>query len=240
MARILVVVGLPAAGKSEACAVLERHLRHDGHAVTRLSDKHALEAQVLLDIEANGRPGPEPGSLAGRHSILLNPGAPAGTLRMIFEDGTALNDAHRTLLAAMAVAVADGDNGRVALIEWAYGADHPYPREPLRQSGRQFVEWLGQFDLLDEAVVLDVVSSYEEREQRNRGRADGIPAPEFARHFPEAGHFTAEDLRLLAHGYARVENRRISPQEFRSRVSRAYHGLLRFKVATRAGAGARP
>ena len=68
----------------------------------------------------------------------------------------------------MAHATADGHNGRVALIEWAYGADHPYRREPLRQSGRQFVEWLGEYDLLEEAVVLDVVSTYEEREQRNR------------------------------------------------------------------------
>ena len=240
MARILVVVGLPAAGKSEACAVLERLLRHDGYAVTRLSDKHALEAQVLLDIEANGRPGPEPGSLAGLHSILLNPGARPGTLRMIFEDGAALNDAHRALLAAMAHATADGHNGRVALIEWAYGADHPYRREPLRQSGRQFVEWLGEYDLLEEAVVLDVVSTYEEREQRNRERADGIPAREFVRHFPEAGHFDAEDLRLLAHGYARVENRGISPREFRSRVARTYHGSLRLKLAGQAGAGLRP
>ena len=221
------VVGLPAAGKSLACEVLETRLQRDGYQVTRLSDKSAFETEVRRDVGANGRPGSEPGSLEGKHCILLNPEAPPGTLRVLFKDAAALlNGAHEALLREVASRVDDGNASRVLLVEWAYGVDHAGGSQPLRQSGTQLVLWLREFGLAGRAVVLDVVADYAERERRNLARRDSIPRGEFGRYFPEAGHLRPEDVRYLGRRYTRIENAGVTREKFQEIVAERYGSVL--------------
>src|SRR5262249_878428 len=167
MAWALIVTGLPAAGKSDTGAVLAALLRADGYTVSVRSDKQALEDQVWLDIRAHGRPGPAPGSLAGRHTVLLNPGAPPGRRQRLFRAGNALNSADRALIAGVAGLSRDGDDRRVILVEWAYGADCPYEGEPLLQSATHLVRWLGEAGVRSRVWLVEIVASYVERERRN-------------------------------------------------------------------------
>jgi hypothetical protein len=227
MAWALIVTGLPAAGKSDAGAVLAAQLRADGYLVSVRSDKQALEDQVWLDIRAHGRPGPAPGSLAGRHSVLLNPGAPPGTLKMLFRDGNALNSAHRALLADVADLIRNADDRHVVLVEWAYGADYPYEGEPLLQSATHLVRWLRETGVLPRVWLLEIVASYVERERRNGTRPDGVPPGEFARHFREEGHLSPADQRAFGGRCVRVSNTDVPEEVFRRRIAGVYHSLLR-------------
>src|SRR5262249_28924163 len=134
---------------------------------------------------------------------------------------------HRTLLADVADLTRDGDDRHVVVVEWAYGADHPYPGEPLLQSATHLVRWLGEAGLLPRVWLVEIVAGYVEREPRNRARPDGIPPVEFARHFREEGHLSPADERTFDGRSVRVFNADVPRELFRRRIADVYHALLR-------------
>lgn len=206
MARVVFLVGLPGAGKSEASGTLIGSMLKDGFNIQFLTDKQALEQAVREDIQANGIPQAN-GSMRGEHSILYNPDGEDGTLQMEFIDGNALNTAHKRLMA-QAAALADGGLGdnEVLIVEWAYGKDVPYPAEPLTQTGTQFISWLQEHGLHGHVPVVEVVADFNSRIHRNENRPGHIPTNEFKLYFPEEGHLTPDDRASLDGHYELLVN----------------------------------
>lgn len=207
--RIVLITGLPGSGKSSASKVIVPILEQQGRIVTFRTDKQALEEEVRRDalqfLDDPTRRLPD-GGVEGDHSILLNPEGADGALQMVFKDGNALNGAHKQLLMDAQLFLKNAKEGNVLVIEWAYGKNVPYPEEELTHNGTQLISWLKAYGLLDDVIVIDVVSSAQDRIERNRSRPEHIPTGEFALYFPEEGHLTPEDIVQLGPRYRRIDN----------------------------------
>ncbi|MEK7544345.1 MAG: hypothetical protein AAB557_05730 [Patescibacteria group bacterium] len=120
--------------------------------------------------------------------------------------------------------------GDVFVIEWAYGKNVDYPGEALTHDGPQLITWLKEYGLLDHVLVLDVVANEQDRIKRNSKRPGHIPTGEFAKYFPEEGHFTADDIRALGDRYIRIDNTGTSPEtfaRFMEQIHTSYESFIR-------------
>lgn len=217
--RIVLITGLPGSGKSSASESIVPLLKQNERIVTFRTDKQALEKEVRRDaLQFLDDPTRllADGGVEGDHSILLNPEGADGTLQMVFKDGNALNSAHKQLLRDAQLFLKNAQEGHVLVIEWAYGKNVPYQDEALTHDGTQLIFWLKAYGLLDDVIVIDVVSSAQDRIERNRSRPEHIPTGEFALYFPEEGHLTPEDIVQLGTRYLRVDNFGTSTESYKA------------------------
>lgn len=215
--RIILITGLPGSGKSAGSDVIMQTLLEEGRAVYFRTDKKALEEEVrrdTLQFRDNPKHKLPKGGIEGEHSLLLNPDGADGSLQMVFKDGNALNTAHKQLLLEMLQFLAKKKEGDVFVLEWAYGKNVDYPGETLTHDGSQLIAWLKEYGLIDKVLVLDIVSNESDRVERNSQRPGHIPTGEFAKYFPEEGHFAADDIRELGDRYMRIDNTGTSPETF--------------------------
>ncbi len=230
--RIIFITGLPGSGKSAASETLIGKLQQCRFHVRFRTDKQALEEEVRRDIQLV-RSDPSRhranGTIEGNHTHLINPDGKDGTLQMVFKDGKALNSAHKQLLSEAQDFLHNRDDAEVFVIEWAYGKNVPYPGEELTHDGTQLVTWLDDHGLLQDVVILDIVSDEQTRIERNSNRPGHIPTGEFTKYFPEEGLFTAEDIQALDGRYIRIDNLGTSPetfQRFHEQVLSVYESSL--------------
>ncbi|MDP1722782.1 MAG: hypothetical protein Q8L37_06255 [Candidatus Gottesmanbacteria bacterium] len=215
--HIILITGLPGSGKSAASDVIIQSLIKQRRTVVFRTDKQALEEEVRRDtlrFQSNpSRKLPKEG-IEGDHSHLLNPDGADGSLQMVFKDGNALNTAHKQLLLEMLQFLVQKKEGDVFVIEWAYGKNVDYPGEALTHDGSQLITWLKEYGLIDQVLVLDIVSNEETRVERNSKRPGHIPTGEFSMYFPEEGHFTPDDKSVLEDRYLLIDNLGISRETY--------------------------
>lgn len=235
--RIILITGLPGSGKSAGSDSIVQSLRDEGRTVSFRTDKQALEEEVRRDTLRFGddskRRLPK-GGIEGNHALLLNPDGADGTLQMVFKDGNALNTAHKQLLLEMLQFLVQKKEGDVFVIEWAYGKNVDYPGEKLTHDGTQLISWLKEYGLLNHVLLLDVVANEHDRIERNSKRPGHIPTGEFAKYFPEEGHFTADDIRALGDRYMRIDNIGTSPEtfsQFMEEIQSAYESFIQPALA---------
>lgn len=230
--HIILITGLPGSGKSAGSDIIVQSLRDEERTVSFRTDKQALEEEVRRDTLRFGddskRRLPK-GGIEGDHTLLLNPDGADGTLQMVFKDGNALNSAHKQLLLEMLQFLVQKKEGDVFVIEWAYGKNADYPGEKLTHDGTQLISWLKEYGLLNHVLLLDVVANEHDRIERNSKRPGHIPTGEFAKYFPEEGHFTADDIRALEDRYQRIDNigtTRETYSQFLEEVRLAYESFI--------------
>lgn len=230
--RIILITGLPGSGKSAGSDIIVQSLREQGRSVSFRTDKQALEEEVRRDTLRFGddskRRLPK-GGIEGDHSLLLNPDGPDGSLQMVFKDGNALNAAHKQLLLEMLQFLARKQEGDVFVLEWAYGKNVDYPGEALTHDGSQLISWLKEYGLMDHVLVLDVVANEQDRIERNSKRPGHIPTGEFSKYFPEEGHFTPDDIRVLGDRYMRIDNMGTRPEtlsQFMEQIHSAFESFI--------------
>lgn len=224
----LFLLGPSGAGKSDAGRQIVALCESYGVESKFITSKEVLGAIVLEDakkwgIRLNGQ-------VHTRHLTLKNPDVADKTnFQAEFHGGWALNRAHRGLIDFVARRWRE-TKGEVFLVaELANGPEIPWGffREPTRQTGTQFVNWIGQQGLLDKALCWYFTAPFALRAERNRGRRGYIPDAEFAKLYPDSNDFTPADAARFADGrYHFTNNEYPTDDAFLEQVERDFRRIL--------------
>lgn len=222
------LLGPSGAGKSDAGRQIVALCESYGVESKFVTSKEVLGAIVLEDarkwgIRFNGQ-------VHTRHLTLKNPAeADETNFQAEFHDGWALNRAHEGLIASVARRWRETKGGVFLVAELANGPEIPWGffREPTRQTGTQFVNWIGQQGLLDNALAWYFTAPFALRAERNRGRRGYIPDAEFAKLYPDSNDFTSADAARFADGrYHFINNEFPTEEAFLEQVEQDCRSIL--------------
>lgn len=196
----LFLFGSSGAGKSDAGRHIVELMQSYGLASEFITSKQTLGAIVLEHVKSGTRLDRE---VHTEHLTLQNPDVADETnFQAIFHDGWALNMAHESLIATVARRWQETRGSVFVVAELANGPDVYYGpgKEPTRQTGTQFVHWIGRHGLLDVSLAWHFTAPFAIRAERNKHRPGYIPDPEFARLYPESEDFTPDHGRRFFDG----------------------------------------
>ncbi len=213
MIKILFNYGLPGSGKTLVSHKMEELLMENGFTPYFMDDKLPLDKAVWADVSRflhdPSRRTPE-GAVVGEHSIVHNPDAPVGRLRISFLDGNGLNSGHGVYFNELEEFLRNSGPKDTMVAEITPGVNDSFGdgKEPVIHSPQWNREQLLRRGLLPHALIQEIVAADSVRIQRNDERPTyTIPLEIMMREFPnKGGTFTLWDRLAFGNRYTKLEN----------------------------------
>ncbi len=198
----IAIVGNAASGKTSAAGMITEYFAQHVD-VSVLKDRTLIEELVIAECQS--QPEDANGWKTGIHSrykIDQN-----GGIVMSAIDGTWWNFAHRKMFDS---AAEHKDQKQLLVMEYAIAPDYRYEdhKTSLLQSGDVFCNWAEQKKASKEMFVLEILSPFELRYERDRKRRrDSMDMETFRRYFPDGGEIPPGEInRLFGDGYHAFKN----------------------------------
>ncbi len=225
----LFLLGPSGSGKSDTGHKLVDLFDNHGIPVEFHTSKRWLGQVVLADAAIGKRIG---SVIETPNLTLLNPDdADVETFQVVFKNGLALNRAHEALIADVAKRYRETDNNNVMVIaELANGPTISYgkDKEPVRQTGSQFFQWIRQYGLLLEAHCWLITAPLHIRLERNEGRPGRLPSKELEKLYPDSDILPTLELarRMFGRRFHHIENITPGKEMFLGRVENEFYNVL--------------
>lgn len=213
MIKILFMYGLPGSGKTLVSHRMEELLEKKGFIPHFMDDKLPLDTAVWADVSRflhdPSRRTPE-GAVIGEHSIVHNPKAPVGRLRISFLDGNGLNSGHIEYFNKLEEFLRDSGPEDKLVAEMTPGVNDFFGdgKEPVIHSPQWHREQLQQRGLLPYGLIQEIIADDDVRCTRNDERTTyNIPLEIMKREFPnKGGTFTLLDKWIFGNRYTSLKN----------------------------------
>lgn len=223
----LFLFGPSAVGKSTFGHKISDLLNADGVPTEFWTSKQWLGKCVLDD--ARDRIPNDADEIETDHMVLYNPLiATATTFEARFKSGLHFNNAHRTLIFDAANAYFGDDGSVFRVIELATG-----PRKkwgdgniPTLQTGTDFLDWMEEAKILNEAHLLLVTENIGDRDIWNLGRDGAIPEVPYRDTYPPNYNYFDFDPLRPGRGFTHVKNNFPTPEEYLHDMVVTFHGQI--------------
>lgn len=226
----MIVIGSSRSGKTTLIKEYEARLKADGFRSMWFDDKDYLMAEAMEDMKGMDW---RHGRIETERTVILNPEmafTQPRRLQLIFKDGRLLNTAHVKIMRDIGDALRSEDSRLVVLGDLAYGKDVDFGRgkEPLRQSGRQFVKWFWENGMLtrNNLRICEITAPFRVRAERNEKSEERIETKEFKDLFPDIGSdgrgFFMLERMILGSKLRHIDNGTIKEDEYVSIIHRDY------------------